>query len=127
MMAAVMNHVRRVHHVLHKVSRVKPTHRIWANHAHIKRDRRKVPQNQHLQLVLALSARVSLHVRRMRLLVVRKAIVQLLVANAAVNRNTKLYLNRGAILNGSAIVISQFCTPATALVCHSIYTHLIDR
>ena len=112
MVIAVTNHVSHVHHALHKVvNNAKPITHTWANHARIKPDRRKVPQNQLLQLALARSARGSLHVRRMHRLVAHKAIVQPLAVNAAANRNTKLYLNRGAILIGSAIVISQFCIP----------------
>jgi hypothetical protein len=48
----------------------------------------------------------------MLLLVVRKATARRQADSATANRNTKLYLNCGAILIGSAIVISQFFSPA---------------
>ena len=102
------NRVSHVHHALHKVvNNAKPTIHTWANHALIKPDRRKVPLNQPHQPALVHSAPGSQHVRRMRLLVAHKAIVQPLAVNAAANRNTKLYLNRGAILIGSAIIPAQ--------------------
>jgi hypothetical protein len=112
MMVAVTNHASHAHRVHHKVNNAKPTTHTWVSHALIKPASRKVPQNQPHRLVPARSAQVSRHVRRMLLLVVRKATARRQADSATANRNTKLYLNCGAILIGSAIVISQFFSPA---------------